>query len=92
MMTCWDIVVPYIQKFELSAIAFLSWVQTARWLDAFLWCVCVSYPLSKGFHSTNQFASRGVWHSRPTTRNEAAGESGKQGLISPAYLPLYTKL
>ena len=30
-----------------------------------------------------------VWHSRPTTRNEAVGESGKQGLISPAYLPFY---
>ena len=30
-----------------------------------------------------------MWHSRPTTRNEAVGESGKQGLIRPAYLPFY---
>ena len=27
------------------------------------------------------FSCRGVWHSRPTTRNEAVGESGKQGMI-----------
>ena len=49
-------------------------------------CVCVCPPLEKGF-STN--FGRGVWHSRPTTRNEAVGGSGKQGLISPAYLPFY---
>ena len=41
---------------------------------------------------TGNFTGRGVWHSRPTTRNEAVGESGKQGLISPAYLPFYQAL
>ena len=29
-----------------------------------------------------------MWHSHPTTRNEAVGESGKQGLISLVYLHL----
>ena len=44
-------------------------------------CRSVSYSVSKGFHSTNQLASRGrcdMWHSRPTTCSEAVGESGKQ--------------
>ena len=50
-------------------------------------CVCV-HPWTKGF-PTLFLTGRGVWHSRPTTRNEAVGESGKQGLISPAYLPFY---
>ena len=52
-------------------------------------CVCVCPPLDKGLFTTTSFPpnlSRGVWHSRPTTRNEAVGGSGKQGLISPAYL------
>ena len=51
--------------------------------------ICVCPPLDKGLFTTTSFPpnlSRGVWHSRPTTRNEAVGESGKQGLISPAYL------
>ena len=58
--------------------------------------VCVCPPLDKGFSTATSFTDfprtftcRGVWHSRPTTRNEAVGESGKQGLISPAYLPFY---
>ena len=50
-------------------------------------CVCV-HPWTKGFPPP-LLTGRGVWHSRPTTRNEAVGESGKQGLISPAYLPFY---
>ena len=29
---------------------------------------------------------KGVWHSRPTTRSETVGESGKQGLVIPVYL------
>ena len=46
--------------------------------------VCV-HPWTKGFLRPLQ-SGRGVWHSRPTTRNEAVGESGKQGPINPAYL------
>ena len=49
--------------------------------------VCV-HPWTKGFPRPLQ-SGRGVWHSRPTTRNEAVGESGKQGPISPAYLLFY---
>ena len=47
-------------------------------------CVCVCVTL--GLTGNLSVWSRGVWHSRPTTRNEAVGESGKQGLISPAHL------
>ena len=47
-------------------------------------CVCgvAENPATKTFFC----CSRGVWHSHPTTRNEAVGESGKQGLISLVYL------
>ena len=48
-------------------------------------CVCVTL----GFTGNLSVWSRGVWHSRPTSRNEAVGESGQQGLISPAYLLHY---
>ena len=50
-------------------------------------CVCVQ-PWTKGLSPPlfPLYTGRGVWHSRPTTRNEAVGGSGKQGLISPAYL------
>ena len=53
----------------------------------FALCVCV-HPWTKGFPPP-LLTGRGVWHFRPTTRNEAVGGSGKQGLISPAYLPFY---
>ena len=48
-------------------------------------CVCVTLYFQgspTGFASNS---SRGVWHSRPTTNNEAADESGKQGLIIPVH-------
>ena len=48
-------------------------------------CVCVTLCPEESF-----VKCRGVWHSRPTTRNEAVGESGKQGLISPVYLQVTT--
>ena len=53
-------------------------------------CVCVP-PWTKGLSPPlfPLYTGRGVWHSRPTTRNEAVGGSGKQGPISPAYLPFY---
>ena len=49
--------------------------------------VCVP-PWTKGLSPqlVPLYTGRGVWHSRPTTRNEAVGESGKQGPINPAYL------
>ena len=52
-------------------------------------CVCVCACATLGLTGNLSVWSRGVWHSRPTTRNKAAGESGKQGLISPAYLLHY---
>ena len=55
------------------------------WFVSVLLCVCVcgvaEYPVTT-------IGRRGVWHSHPTTRNEAVGESGKQGLISLVYLHL----
>ena len=52
-------------------------------------CVCVCQALfqrvtHKGFGEANK--SRGVWHSCPTTRNEAVGMSGKGNLASFLYL------
>ena len=44
-------------------------------------CGVAEYPVTT-------IERRGVWHSHPTTRNEAAGESGKQGLISLVHLHL----
>ena len=57
------------------------------------WCVCVCNPWNHRDPFGTVFASqlfslcsRGVWHSRPTTRNEAVGESGKGNLASFLYL------
>ena len=61
----------------------------ARSPQAPAWCVCVCVPpWTKGLTPPlfPFYTGRGVWHSRPTTRNEAVGGSGKRGLISPAYL------
>ena len=46
-------------------------------------CVCV-WAVSKDVKLVSY--CRGVWHSCPTTRNEAVGMSGKQDLANLVYL------
>ena len=51
-------------------------------------CVCVCHTLFLRVlqRCPTLPASRGVWPSCPTTRNEAVGKKGKQGLIIPVHL------
>ena len=61
------------------------WSYRSQMLETRPWCVCTPCNHRDSVELFFLF-SRGVWHSRPTTRNEAVGESGKGNLASFLYL------